>query len=232
MPLPLMPQATAVWLIENTSLSFEQVAEFCGLHVLEVQGIADEEVASGIKGKNPITSEELTEEDIKNCEKNSKKKLTLNTSKIKLSSKTKKAPRYTPLSRRQDRPNAIAWIIKFHPEISDGQISKLIGTTKFTINQIRDRTHWNIANVSPKDPVMLGLCKQIDLTAVIEKARRSSRWKEIQDNMDPNEDSKNSGMQYGLVRKEDHIENTKTEEDQDNVNQIFEGLVESNDKNE
>tara|TARA_B100000686_G_scaffold219200_1_gene226258 strand:- start:13440 stop:14138 length:699 start_codon:yes stop_codon:yes gene_type:complete len=232
MPLPLMPQATAVWLIENTSLSFEQVAKFCGLHVLEVQGIADEEVASGIKGKNPITSGELTAEDIKNCEKDNKKQLTLNTSKIKLSSKTKKSPRYTPLSRRQDRPNAIAWVIKFHPEISDGQISKLIGTTKFTINQIRDRTHWNIANVSPKDPVMLGLCKQIDLTAVIEKARRSSRWKEMQNNMDINEENDNSGMQYGLVRKEDHIENEKSIEDHENVNQIFESLVESNGNNE
>ena len=231
MTLPLMPQATAVWLIENTALSFEQVAEFCGLHVLEVQGIADEEVASGIKAKNPITSGELTEEDIKSCEKNTKKKLTLNTSKIKLSSKKKKSPRYTPLSRRQDRPNAIAWIIKFHPEISDGQISKLIGTTKFTINQIRERTHWNIANVSPKDPVMLGLCKQIDLTAAIEKARRSSRWKEMQENMDTNDESDNSGMQYGLIRKEDHVEIEKSEENQEDVNQIFENLAGSNENN-
>jgi len=231
MPLPLMPQATAIWLIENTSLSFEQVADFCGLHVLEVQGIADEEVAAGIKAKNPIASGELTLDDIKNCENDAKKRLTISISNIKLSSKTKRSPRYTPLSRRQDRPNAIAWLIKFHPEVSDGQISKLIGTTKFTINQIRDRTHWNIANVSPKDPVMLGLCKQIELTSVIEKARRSSRWKEMQnDSIDKNE-SKHTGMQYGLVKKEDHIEDEKLNEGQEDVNQIFEKLTESSGNN-
>ena len=182
MTLPLMPQATAVWLVENTSLSFQQVGDFCGLHVLEVQGIADEEVATGIKGKNPIASGELTIENIRECEKNNKKSLILIKSSNTTSSKKKKSPRYTPLSRRQDRPNAISWVLKFHPEMSDGQISKLIGTTKFTINQIRERTHWNIANVSPKDPVMLGLCKQNDLTSAISKARRSSRWKEMQAN--------------------------------------------------
>jgi len=228
MPLPLMPQATAIWLIENTTLSFEQVADFCGLHVLEVQGIADEEVAAGIKAKNPISSGELTLEDIKKCEKDTKKRLSIAISKVKLSTKAKKSPRYTPLSRRQDRPNAIAWLIKFHPEVSDGQISKLIGTTKFTINQIRERTHWNIANVSPKDPVMLGLCKQLDLTAVIEKARRSSRWKEMQNESTSNKELDKSGMQYGLVKKEDHIDDEQSNQEQENVNQIFENLSESN----
>ena len=150
MTLPLMPQATAVWLIENTALSFQQVGDFCGLHVLEVQGIADEEAAYSIKAKNPITSGELTSDNIRECEENTTIPLVLAKLSTTITSKKKKAPRYTPLSRRQDRPNAIAWIIKFHPEISDGQISKLIGTTKFTITQIRERTHWNISNVSPR----------------------------------------------------------------------------------
>ena len=225
MTLPLMPQATAVWLIENTALSFQQVGDFCGLHVLEVQGIADEEAAYGIKAKNPITSGELTLEDIKECEENSNKALVLAKSNISISSKKKKAPRYTPLSRRQDRPNAISWILKFHPEMSDGQISKLIGTTKFTITQIRDRTHWNISNVAPKDPVMLGLCKQNELAATITKARQSSRWKAMQENMDDNKDITNSGLQYGLIKKEDHIEKDITIIDNDEVNNLFQKIA-------
>jgi hypothetical protein len=225
MTLPLMPQATAVWLVENTILSFQQVGDFCGLHVLEVQGIADEEVAAGIKGKNPITSGELTLDNIKECEENNNKPLILATSNINVTSKKKKSPRYTPLSRRQDRPNAISWVLKFHPEMSDGQISKLIGTTKFTINQIRDRTHWNIANVSPKDPVMLGLCKQNDLATAISKARKSSRWKEIQENMENNKEPNDSGIKYGLVRKEDHIENIPATDNDENVNNLFEEIA-------
>jgi len=228
MTLPLMPQATAVWLVENTSLSFQQVGDFCGLHVLEVQGIADEEVATGIKGKNPIASGELTIENIRECEENNKKPLILIKSSNTTSSKKKKSPRYTPLSRRQDRPNAISWVLKFHPEMSDGQISKLIGTTKFTINQIRERTHWNIANVSPKDPVMLGLCKQNDLTAAISKARRSSRWKEMQANSEIIQDNNDSGIKYGLVRKEDHIENTQSKLDNENINSLFDEIANSN----
>ena len=228
MKLPLMPQATAVWLIENTSLSFQQVADFCGLHVLEVQGIADEEVATGIKGKNPVTSGELTIDNIRECEKNNKKPLILIKSSNTISSKKKKSPRYTPLSRRQDRPNAISWVLKFHPEMSDGQISKLIGTTKFTINQIRERTHWNIANVSPKDPVMLGLCKQNDLTAAIAKARRSSRWKEMQANSEIIKNTNDSGIKYGLVRKEDHIENTQSNLDNENINNLFDEIANAN----
>ena len=228
MTLPLMPQATAVWLVENTSLSFQQVGDFCGLHVLEVQGIADEEVATGIKGKNPIASGELTIENIRECEKNNKKSLILIKSSNTSSSKKKKSPRYTPLSRRQDRPNAISWVLKFHPEMSDGQISKLIGTTKFTINQIRERTHWNIANVSPKDPVMLGLCKQNDLTSAISKARRSTRWKEMQANSEIIQDNNDSGIKYGLVRKEDHIENTQSKLDNENINSLFDEIANSN----
>ena len=228
MTLPLMPQATAVWLVENTSLSFQQVGDFCGLHVLEVHGIADEEVATGIKGKNPIASGELTIENIRECEENNKKPLILIKSSNTTSSKKKKSPRYTPLSRRQDRPNAISWVLKFHPEMSDGQISKLIGTTKFTINQIRERTHWNIANVSPKDPVMLGLCKQNDLTSAISKARRSTRWKEMQANSEIIQDNNDSGIKYGLVRKEDHIENTQSKLDNENINSLFDEIANSN----
>ena len=225
MTLPLMPQATAVWLIENTALSFRQVGDFCGLHVLEVQGIADEETAYSIKAKNPITSGELTSENIKECEEDTTKALVLAKINISISSKKKKAPRYTPLSRRQDRPNAIAWVLKFHPEISDGQISKLIGTTKFTISQIRERAHWNISNVSPKDPVMLGLCKQNELTATITKARKSSRWKAMQENVDENKETASSSLKYGLVRKEDHIEKDATIIDDSDVNSLFQKIA-------
>ncbi|MDB9761876.1 DUF1013 domain-containing protein [Alphaproteobacteria bacterium] len=225
MTLPLMPQATAVWLIENTALSFQQVGDFCGLHVLEVQGIADEEAAYSIKAKNPITSGELTTDNIKECEKDNTKPLVLAKLSTTISSKKKKAPRYTPLSRRQDRPNAIAWIIKFHPEMSDGQISRLIGTTKFTITQIRERSHWNISNVSPKDPVMLGLCKQNELAGAITKARRSSRWKTMQENMPDNTDSANASLKYGLIRKEEHVVAETTDLDKNDVNNLFQKIA-------
>ena len=225
MTLPLMPQATAVWLIENTALSFQQVGDFCGLHVLEVQGIADEEAAYSIKAKNPITSGELTTDNIKECEEDNTKPLVLAKLGTAMSSKKKKAPRYTPLSRRQDRPNAIAWIIKFHPEMSDGQISRLIGTTKFTITQIRERSHWNISNVSPKDPVMLGLCKQNELAGAITKARRSSRWKTMQENMPENKDTANASLKYGLVRKEDHVVEDTTDLDKNDVNNLFQKIA-------
>ena len=225
MTLPLMPQATAVWLIENTALSFQQVGDFCGLHVLEVQGIADEEAAYSIKAKNPITSGELTDMNIKECEEDNTKSLILAKLNISISSKKKKAPRYTPLSRRQDRPNAISWVIKFHPEMSDGQISKLIGTTKFTITQIRERTHWNISNVSPKDPVMLGLCKQNELASAISKARRSSRWKTMQENRDDSKDSVNTGLNYGLVRQEDHIEKDLNVLEENDINSLFQKIA-------
>ena len=225
MTLPLMPQATAVWLIENTALSFQQVGDFCGLHVLEIQGIADEEAAYSIKAKNPITSGELTAENIKECEEDNTKLLILAKLNISISSKKKKAPRYTPLSRRQDRPNAIAWVIKFHPEMSDGQISKLIGTTKFTITQIRERTHWNISNVSPKDPVMLGLCKQNELASAITKARRTSRWKAMQENMVESKPSVSSGLNYGLVRKEDHIVEDPDVLEEKDINNLFQKIA-------
>jgi hypothetical protein len=171
---PLMPKATAVWLVENTALSFDQIAEFCGLHPLEVKGIADGEVAQGIKGMDPVTNGQLTRDEISRAEKNSSHKLQLAESKVQLPPlpQTRKGPRYTPVSRRHDRPNAVLWLLRNHPELKDSQIMRLVGTTKPTIAQIRDRTHWNSAQLTPQDPVTLGLCSQIDLDAEVKKAAK------------------------------------------------------------
>lgn len=171
---PLMPKATAVWLVENTALSFDQIAEFCGLHPLEVKGIADGEVAQGIKGMDPVTNGQLTREEIARAEKDSSHKLHLAESKVQLPPlpQTRKGPRYTPVSRRHDRPNAVLWLLRNHPELKDSQIMRLVGTTKPTIAQIRDRTHWNSAQLTPQDPVTLGLCSQIDLDAEVKKAAK------------------------------------------------------------
>jgi hypothetical protein len=168
---PLMPKATAVWLVENTSLSFEQIAEFCGLHVLEVKGIADGDVAHGIKGLDPISSGQLTREEIKRAEEEPEHHLELAESKVDIPEvKTKPGPRYTPVSRRQDRPNAVLWLLRNHPELKDSQIMRLVGTTKPTITAIRDRTHWNSTNLTQQDPVALGLCSQLDLDTEVKKA--------------------------------------------------------------
>ena len=170
---PLMPKATAVWLVENTSLSFEQIAEFCGLHDLEVKGIADGDVAQGIKGMDPISSGQLSREEIKRCEIDKSAHLRLAESKVEIPVvKTKRGPRYTPVSRRQDRPNAVLWLLKNHPELKDSQIMRLVGTTKPTIAAIRDRSHWNSTNLVPQDPVMLGLCNQNDLDAEVLKGAK------------------------------------------------------------
>ena len=170
---PLMPKATAVWLVEHTALSFDQIAEFCGLHVLEVKGIADGDVAHGIKGMDPISSGQLTREEIKKAQDDPDYRLQLAKSKVEIPAvKTKRAPKYTPLSRRHDRPNAILWLLRHHPELRDSQIMRLVGTTKPTIEAIRERTHWNSANLQPQDPVALSLCSQIDLDAEVRKAAR------------------------------------------------------------
>ena len=170
---PLMPKATAVWLVENTSLTFDQIAEFCVLHPLEVKGIADGEVASGIRGHDPITSGQLTREEIERGEKDPDYRLKLAISKVRLPEvKRHRGPRYTPLSRRQDRPNAILWLVRNHPELKDAQIMRLAGTTKSTIAAIRDRTHWNSASLTPMDPVTLGLCSQIDLDFEVQRAAK------------------------------------------------------------
>lgn len=170
---PLMPKATAVWLVENTSLTFEQIAEFCKLHPLEVKGIADGEVATGIKGHDPITSGQLAREEIERGERNKQHHLRLAESKVKLPPvKKARGPRYTPLSRRQDRPSAILWLVRNHPELKDAQIMRLVGTTKTTLQSIRDRTHWNTATLTPMDPVTLGLCSQIDLDFEVSRAAK------------------------------------------------------------
>jgi len=167
-----MRKATAVWLVDNTTLSFTQIAEFCGLHELEVNGIADGEVAQGVKGFDPITNNQLDEAEIERCQDNPRARLKLKHNPAADGETKRKGPRYTPLSKRQDRPAAIAWLVKFHPELTDGQISKLVGTTKPTIQAIRERTHWNIANIQPVDPVALGLCKQMELDSAVGKAAK------------------------------------------------------------
>ena len=169
MALPLMRKATAVWLVENTSLTFMQIANFCGLHELEVSGIADGEVASGIRGMDPITSNQLTLEEINRCELDPNSKLELIINPTTIGETKRRGPRYTPLSKRQDKPAAIAWLVKFYPEIADSQIIKLVGTTKPTIKAVRERSHWNITNIVPTDPVLLGLCKQVELDSAVAK---------------------------------------------------------------
>ena len=167
--LPLMPKATAVWLVDNTTLTFRQIGDFVGMHELEISGIADGEVAIGIKGFDPIANNQLTAEEIQRCEADPVARLKLLKRQIAPDTK-RKGPRYTPVSKRQDRPSAIAWLVRYHPEMEDSQIAKLLGTTKPTIQSIRDRSHWNIANIQPVDPVALGLCRQIDLDAAVQKA--------------------------------------------------------------
>jgi hypothetical protein len=169
----LMPKATAVWLIENTALTFDQISEFCGLHPLEVQSIADGEAAIGMVGYDPITNGQLTKEEIERCGDDPAARLALAEINVPRPKTRTKGPRYTPVARRQDRPDAIAWLVRNFPQLSDGQISKLVGTTKPTINGVRNRTHWNINNIKPRDPVALGLVTRDDLTAAIEKANRA-----------------------------------------------------------
>ena len=166
----LMPKATAVWLIDNTGLSFKQIGEFCDLHVLEVQAIADGEVAVGIQGYDPVANGQLSKAEIDRCEHDSEAKLVQSKTNLPQPTSRTKGPRYVPVARRGDKPDAIAWVVKHHPEISDAQIGKLIGTTKDTIKKIRERTHWNIANITAKHPAMLGLCTQSDLNTAIEKS--------------------------------------------------------------
>ena len=169
-PTPLMPHATATWLIDNTGLSFEQIAEFCGLHILEVQAMADDLAGSKYTGRDPVHAGELTQEEIARGEADANYDLQMQKAPVEVT--RTKGPRYTPVSKRQDKPDGIAWILRSHPEISDAQISKLIGTTRNTITAIRERTHWNIQNIQPKDPVTLGLCSQRELDAVVAKAAK------------------------------------------------------------
>ena len=177
---PLMPKATAVWLVENTALSFDQIATFCKLHPLEVKAIADGESAQGIKGLDPIMTGQLTRDEIARAEKNPEMRLKLADPKVRVPESKRRGPRYTPVSRRQDRPNAILWLVRNHPELKDAQIMRLVGTTKATIAQIRDRTHWNSASLTPLDPVTLGLCSQIELDMEVEKAGKANPEKVLE----------------------------------------------------
>lgn len=170
MAKPIMAKATAVWLVDNTTISFKQIADFVGMHELEIQGIADGDVATGVKGFDPIANNQLTQDEIDSAEASPLYKLKLKFNAAAVGEEKRRGPRYTPLSKRQDRPNSILWLVKFHPELSDGQIAKLVGTTKPTIQSIRERAHWNIANMQPIDPVALGLCKQSELDAAVQKA--------------------------------------------------------------
>jgi uncharacterized protein len=171
MSLPLMPKATAIWLVENTALTFEQIAEFCGMHPLEVQGIADGEVATGILGQSPIDSGQLSREMIELCEANAKQKLVMTPGAAKHLKNKAKGGRYTPVARRQDKPEAVSWLVKHHPYIPDSKVVKLIGTTKKTIEAVKTKAHWNSQNMTPKDPVLLGLCSQHELDQLIKQHR-------------------------------------------------------------
>ena len=174
MAYPLMPKATAVWLVENSSLTFEQIADFCDLHALEVQGIADDEVAIGIQGLDPIVRNQLTREEIDRCAEDPSARLKLAEQDLPKPLKRTKGPRYTPVAKRQDKPDGVAWLLRHHPELKNSQIGRLIGTTKNTIESVRERTHWNSSNIRPRDPVLLGLCNQGDLNQAVEKARRAA----------------------------------------------------------
>ena len=174
MNLPLMPKATAIWLVENTSLSFKQIANFCGMHELEIKGIADGEVGAGIKGLNPITNKQLTKEEIERCSNDTETDLQIIVNEVSTKTEqSKKKKKYTPLSKRQDRPDAVYWLIRNHPELKDSQVARLVGSSKSTIDAIRNRTPWNMANIRPQDPIGLGLCRQIELDEAIAIAERS-----------------------------------------------------------
>ena len=218
MALPLMRKATAVWLVENTSLTFSQIANFCGLHELEVSGIADGEVAGGIRGMDPITSNQLTEQEIKRCESDPNSKLELIINPATIGETKRRGPRYTPLSKRQDKPAAIAWLVKFYPDLPDSQIIKLVGTTKPTIKAVRERSHWNITNIVPTDPVLLGLCKQVELDKAIEKIDKKNSSNNFSENLTKKEnllasDNNNvtsSGLEKNDFNKEEIIKNAES----------------------
>ncbi|WP_300377678.1 DUF1013 domain-containing protein [Henriciella sp.] len=211
----LMPKATAVWLIDNTTLTFSQVADFCGLHSLEVKGIADGDVAENMRGVDPISGGELTREEIRKGEEDSDYRLKKAESKIAhIPQPKRKGARYTPVARRQDKPDAIAWFIRNHPEVTDAQISKIIGTTKATITNVRDKTHWNSQNIKPVDPVTLGLCTQIELDEVISKAA-SKRKK-----MDTQKESELSGPGLRPAEETD-AQSEAVDSDTPNADDIF-----------
>ncbi len=174
MSAPLMPKATAVWLVDNTSLTFDQIAAFCELHPLEVQGIADGEVAIGIQGMDPVINGQVTRKELTRSEADPTARLKRAETDLPEPAKRTKGPRYTPVAKRQDKPDGVAWLLRHHPELKDTQIAKLIGTTKTTIQAVRERSHWNSPNIGPRDPVLLGLCSQGELNAAVERARKAA----------------------------------------------------------
>lgn len=192
MSQPLMPHATASWLVDNTALTFEQIAEFCGLHILEVQAIADDAAATKLTGRDPVRAGELSMAEIEKGQSDPDYRMRMSKGPEQL--RRTKGPRYTPVSKRQDKPDGIAWIVRNHPDITDGQISRLIGTTKTTIAAIRDRTHWNIANITPKDPVTLGLCPQRELDALVAAVAKKT-------GVVPEEDNRLEGDREALIEE-------------------------------
>ncbi|PZM09769.1 DUF1013 domain-containing protein [Rhizobium tubonense] len=205
----LMPKATAIWLVDNTALSFEQIAQFCKLHPLEVKAIADGEAAQGIKGLDPISTGQLSRDEIARAEANPNHKLKISEPKVRVPESKRRGPRYTPVSKRQDRPNAILWLVRNHPELKDAQISRLVGTTKSTIEQIRDRTHWNSTNLAPMDPVTLGLCSQIDLDMEVEKAAKGRPLPTVAElgaTLQPAQETEKLGFTYQREEKEKEID--------------------------
>ena len=235
MPQPLMPKATAVWLLDNTVLTFEQIADFCDLHLLEVKGIADGDVARGIRGADPIAAGQLTRAEIENCQEDPDKKLHGIEKKEDLPKAERRVgKKYTPLSKRQDRPDAIFWLVRNHPELLDAQISRLIGTTKNTIQSIRDRTHWNSAYLNPVDPVSNGLCTQIDLDKEVQKASKrieNKKKKEEKENLesttlseiDESENPINTETESNEINLEENNDSAdNTEENNDSADNVEE----------
>lgn len=231
MPQPLMPKATAVWLLDNTVLTFEQIAKFCNLHLLEVKGIADGDVARGIRGADPIAAGQLTRAEIESCQEDPDKRLIG----IEKKENLPKAERivgkkYTPLSKRQDRPDAIFWLVRNHPELLDAQISRLIGTTKNTIQSIRDRTHWNSAYLNPVDPVSIGLCTQIDLDKEVQKASKRIENKKKKEEKEKLDSTTLAEIEEGNSQFEANYENKMEEET--GVNTEEKNILDNNEEKE
>lgn len=221
MAQPLMPKATAVWLIDNTGLSFRQIASFTGLHELEIQAIADGDVGQGIVGLDPIANGQLTTEEVKRCEADPRQLLKMAKTDLPRPRAQTKGARYTPVSKRQDRPNAIAWLLKHHPELSDAQICKLIGTTKDTIGKIRDRSHWNSANLAPRNPVTMGLCTELDLEKQVVIARSKNPEKVVRD-VEP--DPLPEELQ---IRPEPEVPGASTEKEQQKTSKDYKEAAEN-----
>jgi uncharacterized protein len=212
----LMPKATAVWLVDNTSLTFDQIADFCGLHPLEVKGIADGEVARDIRGADPIANGQLNREELDRAEKDSKYRMMAQKSRhAEYLKPQKKGPKYTPVSRRQDRPDAIAWFLRNHPEIADSQISRILGTTKATIDSVRNRTHWNSANIKPVDPVTLGLVLQLELDDVVRKAADKKARDDAKKGIAPEGPTLRPASETGVIEAESAVVDDEEMADED-----------------